>query len=348
MSKRKLYILVFIHLLFWALNYLYITNGNLTWMGFDNNSGSLGIAYGYGMFFNAFLCYIQVFWLVPAFFIKHKKLTFWLYSLLLLFVITFFETYLDIQTLLHFEIINVHVSKLLIGASVFIQNLIFHVFYSIFGFFYHFLFAYRNAERAKQELLKETHQTELKYLKAQLNPHFLFNGINSVYHLIGNNNKLAKDTLLQFSDLLRYQLYESNEAFINLDKELEYVSQYIRLEAIRKGDDISLTYDINFESSSLKIAPLLLTPFVENAFKHNSHYDESEKNSIEIKIQEEEQKLTLYVNNSTDIVSQQQPFGGVGLANVKRRLDLLYPNKHTLTQTEENGFYKVHLIIDIS
>ncbi|WP_420571209.1 sensor histidine kinase [Kordia sp.] len=348
MSKTKLYILVIAHLIFWALNYLYVTSGNLTWMGFDNDSGSLSVAYSYGMFFNAFLCYIQVFWLVPTLFIKHKKLQFWCYSLLLLCSITFLESYLDLQVMLSYEVINEHVSMLLIGTSVFIQNIFFHILYTSFGFLYRFLFEYRRAENAKQELLKETHQTELKYLKAQLNPHFLFNGINSVYHLIGSNNNLAKDTLLQFSGLLRYQLYESSEAHITLEKELDYLSQYIRLEAIRKGDDISLTYSIDFENASLKIAPLLLTPFVENAFKHISHHEAAEKNSIYIDVKEYDKKVLLSVKNTTDTTLKKTNFGGVGLNNVKRRLTLLYPEKHTLQITEATNFYQVELTIDIS
>ncbi|MGH1385172.1 sensor histidine kinase [Kordia sp.] len=348
MSKIKLYILILGHLAFWIVNYLYVTKGNLTWMGFDNDSGSLGVVYSYGMFFNAFLCYVQVFWLVPAFFIKRKKLKFWSYSLLLLLGITFVESYLDARVASHYNLLAPGTSLLLVTFAVSIQNLFFHILYSAFGFLYRFLFEYRNAERAKQELLKETHQTELKYLKAQLNPHFLFNGINSVYHLIGSNNTLAKDTLVQFSDLLRYQLYESSEAFIPLEKELDYVLQYIRLEAIRKGDDISLEHTINYEHASLKIAPLLLTPFIENAFKHISHHDEAEKNSIVIDIKESEQKIVLSVKNTTDTTVQQIAVGGVGLQNVQRRLALLYPKKHTLTITEKPTFYHVDLIIDIS
>ena len=348
MSRTKLYILILAHLVFWVLNYLYITSGNITWMGFDNASGTMPIVYSYGMFFNAFLCYIQVFWLVPRFFIKHKKRTFWSYSLLILFAITAVESYLDLYVASSFNMIHPVAPFSIIVFSVFIQNLFFHVLYGAFGFLYRFLFEYRNAERAKQELLKETHQTELKYLKAQLNPHFLFNGINSVYHLIGSNNTLAKDTLLQFSGLLRYQLYESSEAFINLEKELDYVSQYIRLEAIRKGDDITLNYTIDYENASLKIAPLLLTPFIENAFKHISHHYEATENRIEIDIKESKHKIALSVKNTTDASLQQTAVGGVGLQNVQRRLTLLYPEKHTLTVTEENDSYSVDLLIDIS
>lgn len=348
MSKSKLYLLIFLHLLFWVLNYLYITNGYLTWIGFDNDSGSLGVAYSYGMFFNAFLFYVQVFWLVPYFFIKHKKATFWLYSLLLLFLITFIEVCLDIKVMLHYELINEHVSFILIGTSIFIQNLMFHILYTVFGFFYRFLFAYRDAERKRQELLKETHKTELKYLKAQLNPHFLFNGINSVYHLIGSNNAMAKNTLLQFSDLLRYQLYESSEQFISLEKELTYLTQFIRMEEIRKGEDISLSYEIDYESSALTIAPLLLTPFVENAFKHISHHNKNTDNKISIHIKEEEEKLLLEVKNTVDHDHGKATVGGVGLVNVKRRLALLYPEKYILDIQHEEDYFKVSLQIKLT
>jgi sensor histidine kinase YesM len=348
MSKTKLYILIVAHLIFWVLNYLYITTGDLSWMGFDNATGSLPVVYSYGMLFNALLCYLQVFWLGPRFFIQHKKMIFWSYSLLFLVGITAVESYLDLLVASKFNLINPVAPLSLIIFSVFIQNLFFHILYAAFGFLYRFLFEYRNAERAKQELLKETHQTELKYLKAQLNPHFLFNGINSVYHLIGSNNALAKDTLLQFSNLLRYQLYESSEAFINLEKELAYVTQYIRLESIRKGDDISLSYTIDYENASLKIAPLLLTPFIENAFKHVSHHHEAAKNSIVIDIKETQQKVQLSVKNTTDTALRTNAIGGVGLQNVQRRLALLYPKKHVLNITEQNDVYQVDLLIDIS
>jgi len=343
------YGLIALHIVFWILNYLYVTTGNLGWNGFDNYSGTLSLAYGYGMLFNAALFYIQVFWLVPKYFVKGKKRHFWLVSVGALLAFTIIETILDLQVADKYNVYkDVKYPLYVFAIAWFYHNVIFHTLYSLGGFFYQFFFEYRRSEKVKQELLKETHQSELKYLKAQLNPHFLFNGINSVYHLIGKNNPRAKDTLMQFSGLLRYQLYESSEAYIRLEKELEYVSQFIKMEEIRKGDDIDLRYKIDFENASQKIAPLLLTPFIENAFKHVSHYDKSSENKISIVINEQDNKLKLEVKNSCDGVINKNSFGGVGLANVKRRLELLYPNRHELNIDQMETQYSVCLKIDLS
>jgi len=343
------YGLIGIHILFWILNYFYVTGGNLAWNGFGNSTGVLPLAYTYGIFFNAFLFYIQVFWLVPKYYVKNKKSRFWWFSIGALLVITILETFLDLAVAKKYEVYDLDKFPLFVYSIPWLyHNTIFHTIYSAFGFFYQFLFEYRKAEKSKQDLLKETHKTELKYLKAQLNPHFLFNGINSVYHLIGKNNPMAKETLLQFSGLLRYQLYESSEPYIRLEKELEYVSQFIQMEEVRKGEDIELSYDIDFENASQKIAPLLLTPFIENAFKHVSHHDQSVENRISIVITEQDNELILKVNNSYDGAAAKRNFGGVGLTNVNRRLELLYPEKYNLDIDQKETFYSVTLKIDLS
>ncbi|MDF1696531.1 MAG: histidine kinase [Saprospiraceae bacterium] len=346
--KTKTYLLVGGHILFWILNYLYVTKGNLGWNGFSNSAGSLPIAYSYGILFNAALFYLQIFWLVPKYFITNKKAKFWLISLLCTLVATSVETYLDIIVVRRFDVhVEMNLPIAVFVISWFYHNVIFHSLYTASGFFHRFLYEYRKSEITKQALLKETHQSELKYLKAQLNPHFLFNGINSVYHLIGKNNPKAKDTLLQFSGLLRYQLYESGEARLQLERELDYVSQLIHLESIRKGGDIRLNYEVNYENAALQIAPLLLTPFIENAFKHISHHDQGEHNKIDISISEKQSTLVLEVKNTYEVSGQKNQYGGVGLTNVKRRLMLLYPEKHQLDIDKEEEYFTVRLKIDL-
>jgi len=349
MKTKIKYGLVALHIGFWLLNYMYVTSGNLGWNGFSNADGSLTVAYSYGLFFNALLFYTQVFWLVPKYYVKDRKIQFWLISIGLLFFATLIESILDIKVTQHFEIdkrIDLPLAAFFV-AWVF-HNFIFHFLYSIVGFFYQFFFEYRKSEEASKAILRETHASELKYLKAQLNPHFLFNGINSVYHLIGKNNASAKDTLLQFSGLLRYQLYESSEAFIRLDKELDYVAKFIQMERVRKGEDIELIFEIDFEHPFLQIAPLLLTPFIENAFKHISHHEQNSENQIQIQIIEQQKELELIVKNTCDRSKAKQSFGGVGLANVQRRLELLYPEKHHLQIDQGSETYEVQLKIDLT
>ncbi|WP_159090865.1 sensor histidine kinase [Aquimarina aquimarini] len=330
------------HVLFWLFNYWFVTMGaEFNWNGFTTASGSLAYAYVYGLFFNAVLFYTQVFWLVPKMYVLNKKMKFYLLSILLITAISLIETYLDY---IFYGIYKIDIKEL---EGSLITNTIFHIIYSSVGFFYIFKLEHKKSEKNRQSLLEETYKTELKYLKAQMNPHFLFNGINSIYHLIGKNDVLAKETLLQFSGLLRYQLYESN-SHILLEKELDYVLKYIKIEETRRGSDIHLDYDIKSENPQLKIAPLLLIPFIENAFKHCSNYIDSSTNVIKIKIQEAGGKLTLDVMNSYDQLINKNTVGGIGLKNVQKRLLLLYPNKYQLNIKKDKTKHIVNLSISIS
>lgn len=337
MNRSKI-VLVAGHVLFWLLNYWIIVFGSdFNWNGFTASSGSLSYAYAYGLFFNALLFYTQVFWLFPKIYVRNKKIKFYVVSISIIIVISLMETYFDVILLGIYGVNN----EPIIGS--FNANTIFHILYSIAGFYYILKYEYKKSEKIRQELLEETYKTELKYLKAQLNPHFLFNGLNSVYHLIGKNDALAKQTLLQFSGLLRYQLYESG-THISLEKELDYVLKYIKIEETRRGSDIRLDYDVKSENSTLKIVPLLLIPFIENAFKHCSNHMDSSTNTIRIKIEETGGKLHLNVTNSYDQLSNENVAGGIGLTNVQKRLSLLYPDTHQLKINKE----KTHHIVDLS
>jgi len=329
------------HLLFWLFNYwLVVMGSNLNWNGFSTSNDSLAYAYAYGLFFNAVLFYLQVFWLFPSKYKYNKKVNFYILSIAVLIAISIIETYMDYLVYDIYGIKNEPVD----GSFIF--NLIIHIIYTVAGFFYALKFEFRKSEKVKQQLIEENYKTELKYLKAQLNPHFLFNGINSIYHLIGKNDDLAKQTLLQFSGLLRYQLYESH-THILLEKELDYVLKYIKLEETRKGSDIQLDYDIKSEDPTLKIAPLLLIPFIENAFKHCSNHIKVSTNSINIKIEEIGGKLYLNVVNSYDESTYKNRVGGIGLNNVEKRLSLLYPDTHQLHIKKEKLIHTVNLTINL-
>lgn len=341
MNRPNTVLIVARHLLFWLFNYALIAFGmELDWNGFISPFGSLAYAYAYGLFFNAVLFYAQVFWLVPKLYIQNKKLKFYVISFTIIIVISIIEAHFD--SILQ-GIYKIYIEDAFVGS--FIGNTAINLLYSIVGFYYIFKLEHKKSEKAKQKLLEETYKTELKYLKAQLNPHFLFNGINSVYHLIGKNDDLAKQTLLLFSGLLRYQLYESN-AHILLEKELDYVLKYIKIEETRKGSDLQLNYDIKSEDSTLKIAPLLLIPFIENAFKHCSNHIDNTTNTIKIKIEEKGGELNLNVINSYDQINKNSA-GGIGLINVQKRLSLLYPDTHQLKINKDNTNHSVELSINL-
>jgi sensor histidine kinase YesM len=207
------------------------------------------------------------------------------------------------------------------------------------------------AERKQQLMEKEKLETELKFLKYQFNPHFLFNSINSIFFLIHKNPDMASDSLAKFSGLLRYQLYECNDQQISLDKEITYLKNFIELEKLRQNRNVEVIFEIEQRCTAyLGIAPFILMTFVENAFKHVSKNTDN-PNWISIKLKADEQQLELLIANSTspfemndDVVN----YGGIGLKNVQRRLDLVYPDKYELDIQHANNCFEVKLRLKLA
>ena len=204
-------------------------------------------------------------------------------------------------------------------------------------------------QQRTQQLEKEKLETELKFLRSQFNPHFLFNTINSIHFLIRKDPKMASDTLSKFSDLLRYQLYECNEARIPLTQEVHYLSNFVALEQMRVSQNVAVVLDVSENVNGAHIAPFILMPFVENAFKHVSK-GKRHPNFIRISLQQQPQQIRFCVEHSVEAgVSTQEAihYGGIGLTNVRRRLDLLYTQQHALCIDEQPDTYSVDLTIDV-
>ncbi len=202
------------------------------------------------------------------------------------------------------------------------------------------------SEKRRNTIEKEKLQTELKFLRSQFNPHFLFNTINSIFVLIHKDQNKASSSLAKFSELLRYQLYQCNEPFIPLEQELNYLVNFIELEKLRQESEL-LELKVEIDKTSpftLEIAPFLLIPFVENAFKHVSYHKEA-KNWIDIQLELDDKTLKLSVSNSRNplIVTRENGVNGIGLNNVSRRLELLYPNAHTLEIIKDNQQHTIIL-----
>jgi two-component system, LytTR family, sensor kinase len=188
--------------------------------------------------------------------------------------------------------------------------------------------------------------TELEYLKAQINPHFLFNSINTIYFQIDKNNTSARDTLSAFSEMLRYQLYECNGKEIPVEKEVTYLRNYVDIQRLRKDENYEITFSCR-DMQGFSIAPLLLIPFIENAFKHVSHH--SAGNTIRIELFRTGDTFRMKVFNTRDSY-QRSPGqnGGIGLRNVRRRLELLYNGRHTLNIAASAHSFEVDLEIKLS
>jgi two-component system, LytTR family, sensor kinase len=208
-----------------------------------------------------------------------------------------------------------------------------------------------SVEKKRLVLEKENLETELKYLKAQINPHFLFNTINSIFVLIHKNPDLASESLASFSEMLRYQLYECNEKEIPLNKELKFLENFIELESLRLHEDqTDLSFEINHSTvHNSYIAPFILLPFVENSFKHLSK-GRTRQHFIKMNLSVTDQRvLELNIENSRNTEADGIPtLSGIGLANVQRRLNLVYPGKHELCIGGEPTEFKVVLKIDLA
>ena len=201
-------------------------------------------------------------------------------------------------------------------------------------------------DRKARDVEQQRIESELQYLKAQVNPHFLFNAINSVYFRIKKDADAAAATLIKLSDLLRFQLYDCSDEKIAIEKEVEYLNNFVALEKIRKGEKIKVDLVSSSSLQGFYVAPFMLIPFLENAFKYVSNFSANE-NKIIIKLWREENIFYAHFFNTTDNLVRSD-VGGIGHKNVKRRLELIYPGKHQLEILEKPGTYKVMLSLDVA
>jgi sensor histidine kinase YesM len=199
----------------------------------------------------------------------------------------------------------------------------------------------------QNKLIAETHRTntELIYLRKQTNPHFLFNSLNSIYSLAYKKSDLVPDAIVTLSELMRYMLYETDNKFVQLEKEFNYIQNYIELQKLRLNNIENITINIHGETKNKYIEPLLLISFIENAFKYGTDYKGAAY--VKIKITIEDNILDFWVENKVENHSKDPENSGIGLTNIESRLALLYPNAHELKIIQNKLFYKVSLILKL-
>jgi len=198
-------------------------------------------------------------------------------------------------------------------------------------------------EKAREQERGERLQSELSFLRSQISPHFIFNILNSIVYLIRSRSDLAEPVTIKLSDLMRYMLYESADTQIPLEKELNYLKNYVDLQKIRFEEDVDIQLNIESRAGAQIIEPLLMIPFVENAFKHGVGL--IDKPLIEISVKFDEQELFFSVRNkvATGGSEVKDNSSGIGLRNVIRRLELLYPDTHRLEVKQEDDWFLVNL-----
>lgn len=288
--------------------------------------------------------YFVLYYLIPRFLYQKKYFRF--IGLVLLTILASVLFTLVLEDIDNYFRWGGHIKNLpLLALTNFIDN----TMYTGFFFAVYTISDRYYSERKNNQLEKERLENELNFLKAQINPHFLFNALNSIYVLIEEDKKLASNTLLKFSGLLRYQLYYCNNKMMPLKKELEFLRDYADLEMMRNSELLTMSFNSPEINDTVAIAPFILTAFVENAFKHKAenhigHY-------VNIVVSLKENHLVFEVSNTYE--EQENPStypseeGGIGLQNVYRRLELLYPNQHQLQIKKDSGVYLVKLELEL-
>lgn len=202
-------------------------------------------------------------------------------------------------------------------------------------------------EQRNLQLQKENAESQLQLLKAQVHPHFLFNTLNNIYSYTQDSSPTASRLITKLSDLLRFVLYEGSQPLVTLDRELKMIQDYIALEKIRYGNKLDLDIRLPERTNNLFIAPLLLLPLIENCFKHGtSSMIEQPWISLHITIRDTQMHMKL-VNGKANTKDEEKNHTGIGIENVKKRLDLLYPGKNSLTITNEEDVFIVNLKIEL-
>jgi len=241
-------------------------------------------------------------------------------------------------------------SRAFIFAENGLSNTVLFVFIIVFGLSiaYFFLKEWSRAEKMRSELAAVQLDTEVKFLKSQVNPHFLFNTLNNLFSMAQQkgNDELA-DGISRLSGMMRYMIYESNEENVPLKKEIEYLDNCILLNKLRYADDeVKVIFNHPEQTASVLIAPMLFIPFVENAFKHGVAIGQS--SAINIFIAVANKKLIFTCENAIySVKKMENEKSGIGLENVKRRLELVYPHKHELSITDGDGKFAIELKIDL-
>lgn len=287
--------------------------------------------------------YTSLLLLIPTYylsnyFIDKKKLTRYLSIIFLLFVVYFYFPIFFCKILPKSELtLDLFSTKRYVRTKVRMGTSI--LFFSVWAIS---IIRYIAILRENTKKLKEAHtKAELTMLKSQINPHFFFNSLNAIYYLSMQKSDEAPATIIKLSDMMRYVLTDANLEKVLLKKEQEYLSKYIEIQQFRLPEKTQLNFQITIEDGNKEIAPLLFIPFVENCFKFGT--SANYKTNIYIKLVGTQTKISLFTKNEK--INKKEKSTSTGLENVKKRLDLLYPNKHKLQMEDGEQFFTVNLEI---
>lgn len=340
-------------LMLFCITFLLAVISDVEYSIYEEGSGWLFIkSIEYRLVFGAFsfLLYGSYYWLVVKPLVHKRKP--WLVALSLLLFIPFtfyYDHYVANWSVIRLPFISHELRDL--AARQYRSESKFNIVYAyrlssrclplIF-----FAYLIRSLKQDRQlRLLKEQQLvSELNYLRAQLQPHFFFNTLNNIYAMAIRQSADTAPMVMQLSEMMRYILYQTSEPTVSLDREVEFLRHYVALEKIRHHQHVKIDFDVQGETSAVTIAPLLLLPFIENAFKHGAG-ELIDQGEVQIVLCMQEGELLLQIRNTLPSVAVANDKTGIGLVNVRKRLELLYPGRHQLTIRESSAQYEVNLSI---
>lgn len=293
--------------------------------------------------FDMLATYFSVYFLLPRFLLRKKYLLFVLWLVVFSIPVIFIEIVIGYYIQGPLLLPNLELDLSFFGYDRFLN-----VFLSIYSFsllataikLIKILFTYR---QEKALLKTQSLTSELAMLRSQINPHFLFNTLNNIDTLVSINPDKASNSIIKLSEIMRYMLYDANADFVPLDKEIEYLKSFVSLQLLRLKNQNFVSFTIDGDINNKKIPPMLIIPFVENAFKHGRKNVKAPGVIINIQISSTTYifEIVNYISTTED--NEKDGVGGIGLHNMQRRLDLLYKDKYELDINTDNGKYSVLL-----
>ncbi|MDN3587480.1 sensor histidine kinase [Pedobacter aquatilis] len=334
---------VILHSIFWAI----LVIGAIVIMLSNNSNVTLKrelISFGLFGLLNVSMFYINYIFLIPELIKKRKK--YWIYLLIFFLsigIVAFIKTLIAVLNPADMMVVRGQKNDFNLN-EYFVLKCFVGGFFLISSCIIKFVIDWFATERIQRNLESERREMELQFLKSQLNPHFLFNSLNNIYSLAYQKSDKTADAIMKLSEIMRYMIYESNTPTVALSKEVDYLKNYIELQKIRFKDGAFIEMTLNGEIDDQKIVPLMLISFVENAFKHGVVTDVNEP--VKIDIIANQKILHFSVINKKNNQNKDAQ-GGVGLPNVERRLQLIYPDRYKLNVVNSPTHYTCELMIDI-
>lgn len=326
------------HLLFW-IGYSFVYSITFQWSE-SWWDGLIDSAILLSM--HALVSYFNLYYLVPRYLFTKSYLLY-----LVTIVLSIFSICFPLAIIAHLVINNKDLQSL-VWSSAFLFFLSLSVLFSVvMTMVLKFIKQWYKDQKSQKELQQIQLQTELKFLKAQINPHFLFNSLNNLYALTLKKSDLAPTVVLRLSDILRYVLYESSQGEVSILKEIQHILDYVEIEKLRLGNSVKIDVRVDENIKDQNIEPMLLLTLVENAFKH-SETVLSEERFVRIQINATENGFRFLIENSFNPSKKSKEMGGIGLQNIKKRLTLTYPGKHELISNISESVYQVDLKINNS